>query len=196
MFIEPCCCHKQLPRLFKEASLHSYPIYAAGISMFQTNGDISFGRILDATSSLIEEQPFTLLLSTPRLNDAMLKHIEHYYRRGWIKSLLLLDSAVKPRDNYDLLSAPLRVHSRIIQHAPSSASPLFACIGRCQALVITGDFEQPKCITQHTAYLGSNADILKELLAPTISRFRIMEKGSNNIPDPRLDEIIAGHIFD
>lgn len=205
MFIEPCCAHKQLPQLIRASCRKDSPSYTAGISVFQTNGDVTLQKALDAMSSLIDESPFVILLSESRIDVPVLRHLAYYYRRGWMSSLLLLDSSTpsgqtSPCPTTDIekhLPPQLLLHSRIISHEAEGASPLFACIGRRRLLVVTGSFLQGTGnVTQHTAYLGSNPAIVQQFLAPVLSRFRIMSRDKTSIPTPRLDEIIAGHLFD
>lgn len=78
-FQEPCCIENSLPRL-----LRSHPFAA-----WQTNGDVTFEKIMKAVSSMAGNVlRITLVIPQPDLR--ILRTLAWYVRRGWLKSLTLL----------------------------------------------------------------------------------------------------------
>lgn len=77
-FIEPCCCHKQLP-----AHIQSDQIY------FQTYGDVTIEQMLSSVAYMIDA-PFILMLAGLPLEAEYLKIARHYFNRGWISAFIML----------------------------------------------------------------------------------------------------------
>lgn len=77
-FIEPCCCHKQLP-----AHIQSDQIY------FQTYGDVTLEQMLSSVAYMIDA-PFVLMLAGLPIEAEYLKIARHYFNRGWISAFIML----------------------------------------------------------------------------------------------------------
>lgn len=84
MYIEPCCVDRQLPSLLRQHV--NYPVY------FQTSGDITIARFMQAISSMVDA-PFVLNLTVNEIDQATLQTIHYYFSRKWLSGLLLLTNA-------------------------------------------------------------------------------------------------------
>ncbi len=78
-FMEPCCIGKTLPPL-----LRTY-----GTMPFQTNGDVTFEKMVKAVSSMAGNE-LEMTLSTPEVNVEILRILAWMGRRGWLKCAKIL----------------------------------------------------------------------------------------------------------
>lgn len=81
MYIEPCCVDRQLPNLLQGNV--GQPVF------FQTSGDITIARFMQAVSCMVDA-PFVMLLQVPTVDSDTLNTIRYYFQRGWQGGLLLL----------------------------------------------------------------------------------------------------------
>ena len=81
MYIEPCCVDRQLPNLLQ--SNVGQPVF------FQTSGDITIARFMQAVSCMVDA-PFVMLLQVPTVDSDTLNTIRYYFQREWQGGLLLL----------------------------------------------------------------------------------------------------------
>lgn len=77
-YIEPCCCDRQLPELFRN-----------DIVFFQTNGDVTEDKLLTSVSHLVGDGAI-LVYTNYMIDGRFLKVIKHYFERGWISGVILL----------------------------------------------------------------------------------------------------------
>lgn len=81
MYIEPCCIDRQLPQLLSGRD---------DTRFFQTSGDVTAQKFLQASSRLAGNGDLVMLLVMPEVNVELLRMVHYYFTRGWVTSLLLL----------------------------------------------------------------------------------------------------------
>ena len=82
MYIQPCCIDNELPKLFRESK--------GGFCFFQTNGDCTLSKVLNAVSSMVGNDGHVMVLTVAEVDVMMLRTLEQYLRREWSKAVLLL----------------------------------------------------------------------------------------------------------
>lgn len=82
MWVQPCCIHNELPKLLREAK--------GGFCFFQTNGDCTLSKVLNAVSSMVGNDGHVMVLTVSEVDVMMLRTLEQYLRREWSKAVLLL----------------------------------------------------------------------------------------------------------
>lgn len=81
MYVEPCCCDKQLPKLLREGKI-----------FFQTNGDVTVEKFMRATGCMVNNGS-EMWLMIPSVDVKLLREIKHWFQREWIFGLHLLTSS-------------------------------------------------------------------------------------------------------
>ena len=170
MYIEPCCIDRQLPALIRDSK--------SGFCFFQTSGDCTLQKLLDAVSRMAGGDGHVLVLTVGEVDEPMLRTLAYYFRRGWTRALLLLTAQAQT----EMVERELASYMDCVHYA---ADPLVidgqvAVVGRptddnaAKTLVIQGailgkpDFS----LSLYTAWLGSNADIIRSALDPAISKLK------------------------
>ena len=82
MWVQPCCIDNELPKLLREAK--------GGFCFFQTNGDCTLSKVLNAVSSMVGNDGHVMVLTVGEVDVMMLRTLEQYLRREWSKAVLLL----------------------------------------------------------------------------------------------------------
>lgn len=82
MWVQPCCIDNELPKLLREAK--------GGFCFFQTNGDCTLLKVLNAVSSMVGNNGHVMVLTVGEVDVMMLRTLEQYLRREWSKAVLLL----------------------------------------------------------------------------------------------------------
>lgn len=146
MYIEPCCIDRQLPSLLKR--------HAGNAVFYQTSGDITVLRYLQAVSSMVDD-PFTLLLVIPEIDRSTLQTIRYYHQRGWLAALLLLTTSDQSGLVKDVLGSDLLSSS---QYAcdPLVADGLLAFLGKSKRSAIHNDILLRKQVIIQGAMLAEN----------------------------------------
>jgi len=161
MYIEPCCCDRQLPALLR-----------SGVPFFQTNGDVTVQKMLQAVSHFAGKS-HVLLLQMPEADVSLLRTIRHYMEKGWTSSLLLLTQ--KPQD--ELIRGELEGHISKVQYAcdPLVLDGLCAISGDTGTVIIQGavitDTDFSLC--NYACYYGSDRNVISAAVSPTLSKLRI-----------------------
>lgn len=106
-YIEPCCIERQLPGLLKTAG---------GACFFQTNGDITLQKLMDATVPMVGSR-HTLILTVAELDAGIIRTLEQYLRREWTAAAMILTRTVQT----ELISQELQPYLDRIHYA---ADPL------------------------------------------------------------------------
>jgi len=82
MWVQPCCIQNELPKLLRQAK--------GGFCFFQTNGDCTLSKVLNAVSSMVGNNGHVMVLTVSEVDVMMLRTLEQYLRREWSKAVLLL----------------------------------------------------------------------------------------------------------
>jgi len=172
MYIEPCCIDRQLPTLIRDSK--------GGFCFFQTSGDCTLQKLLDAVSRMAGDNGHVLVLTVGEVDEPMLRTLAYYFRRGWTRALLLLTATAQT----ELVERELAPYMDRVHYA---ADPLVidgqvAVVGcptgdataPAKTLIIQGailgkaDFS----LSLYAAWLGTNADIIRSALDPAIAKLK------------------------
>ena len=158
MYIEPCCIDKQLPALIKSQKF----------CFFQTNGDCTLSKVLNAVSSMVGNDGHVMVLTVGEVDVMMLRTLEQYLRRGWSKAVLLLTA----RNQETLVRSELGGYLRQVHYAvdPMVVDGQIVLLGvnSEKSLIIQGavlgqaDFS----LSLYTAWLGSDLNVVGGALDP------------------------------
>ena len=184
-YIEPCCCDRQLSALIRE---HQF-------CFFQTGGDVTLEKLLDAVASTAGDG-HTLILAVPEADLQLMRTLANYFRRRWTNGLLLITQA----NQSELVSAELKDHLPCVHYAfdPMILDGLCAIVGLRQAVIIQGAIlSQPDfSLCQYAAWRGNNADLLSQAVDPLIAKFRTKPvlRAADNCQ--AVDRILKRQFFD
>ena len=160
-YIESCCIERQLPGLLKTAG---------GACFFQTNGDITLQKLMDATVPMVGSR-HTLVLTVAELDAGIIRTLEQYLRREWTAAAMILTRTVQT----ELISQELQPYLDRIHYA---ADPLV--IDSQVAILGTGAWEAPD---------ASDGQDSQQGLAPA------EEQSEAQVPVPMTALIIQGAIL-
>ena len=137
-------------------------------------------KLLGAVSRMAGDNGHVLVLTVGEVDEPMLRTLAYYFRRGWTRALLLLTAQAQT----EMVERELASYMDCVHYA---ADPLVidgqaAVIGcptedataPAKTLIIQGailgkpDFS----LSLYTAWLGSNADIIRSALDPAISKLK------------------------
>lgn len=159
-FQEPCCIERTLPMLIKE-----YPFCT-----WQSNGDITFEKIIKAVSHLAGTNlDITLLL--PNVELHILRVLDWYRRRGWLKSLTIVtttDESATIRKEF-----PTDFPVEILSHK-SIIDSLLIIRGTDGHALVQGPLHatpsNKPTVERFTTYVGNDPEQIAMLTATTSSR--------------------------
>lgn len=181
MYIEPCCVDRQLPSLLRQNK-------GNGV-FFQTSGDVTVTRFMQAVSCMVEPK-FAMLLAIPEIDRPTLQTIRYYFTRDWQGALLLLTQ----KDQTELVRDVMSDVIDNVQYAfhDSVADGMVAFLGKDIAksfpslsfqrehVIIQGAMllEKDPALTLYSAAYGSSDGVMNnsqwsQATAPAISRLRI-----------------------
>ena len=193
-YIEPCCIERQLPGLLKTAG---------GACFFQTNGDITLQKLMDATVPMVGSR-HTLVLTVAELDAGIIRTLEQYLRREWTAAAMILTRTVQT----ELISQELQPYLDRIHYAadPLVIDSMLAVLGTgsweeqseaqvpvpMTALVIQGAIlGQPDfSLSLYSAWLGNDPTTIKSAIDPIIAKLKtkpILSAGTH----PAIARILA-----
>lgn len=186
MYIEPCCCERQLPQVLR-----------SGVPFFQTSGDVSFDKLLKSCASLAG-MTLDMLLVVPAVDVPMLSVLCHYYHRGWLTGLSLLTHD----DQRSLVSANLpEALSVTYAFDPALHDALFALTGTAEkpspdapnaTVIINGPLSSTPTpgITNYSCYFGRNEEHINSLIKPYLSDLTVKGRAQQDVPDMSSENAI------
>ena len=136
MYIEPCCCENQLPRLLRQAGAHAV--------MFQTSGDVTISHLMKSVMLLSGERPRTLTLALPAFSAQLIPLLRRYMTLEWVEHLNLITTATTDEHNAYALLSEVGVPMDRITYAPvadASCMGLLMFAGDTHTVAITGHLE-------------------------------------------------------
>ena len=168
MYIEPCCIDRQLPKALRDSK--------SGFVFFQTNGDVTVTKLLNATASMVAPDNLTLVLVMPEIEITSLRLMAHYFRQGWIRALLVLTQLPQQ----DLILSELEDYKDRVHVAadPMVIDGQVAVIGQAvegqpvRGMVIQGAMlPQPDfALSLYTAWVGNGSEVLLWALDAVIAK--------------------------
>lgn len=183
MYIEPCCCENQLPRLLRQAGAHAV--------MFQTSGDVTISHLMKSVMLLSGERPRTLTLALPTLSSELIPLLRRYMSLEWVAHLnLILNASIEPHDLYPQLErigvAMDRITVALVADASCMGLLMFA--GDTHTVAITGHLEPTPSQGLHlySALLGpSGSPALRSFTDPITALIRA-RKVELKAPEPEV----------
>lgn len=187
MWVQPCCIDNELPKLFREAK--------GGFCFFQTNGDCTLSKVLNAVSSMVGNNGHVMVLTVSEVDVMMLRTLEQYLRREWSKAVLLLTA----RSQEALVRSELGGYLKRVHYAvdPMVVDGQIALIG-CRKGDTDGDRPRSdiKDITEgsvptvsliiqgamlgqvdfslslYAAWLGKDKEVVKSAINPIVAKLK------------------------
>lgn len=177
--VEPCCAHKQLPRLLVNSK--DRPAF------FATYGDVTFRKFYNSLAQFVPS-PCVMFLTIHEPDINIYRLLHQCFERKWITHLILTTN----KDCTEALRRELAPYTNNISHTASplisyhSESMLLASVlcdssqGKSASLYLQGPmFLAPR--EQYTTYTlwltapvtDASASGIKELISPILSRHRI-----------------------
>lgn len=196
-YIESCCIERLLPPMLKTSG---------GFCFFQTNGDITLQKLMDATASLVGSR-HTLLLTVAELDAGIIRTLEQYLRREWTAALMLLTRTPQT----SLIETELQPYLDRIHYAcdPLIIDGQLAVLGTgsweeqseaqvpvpMTALVIQGAIlGQPDfSLSLYTAWLGTDTAVLKSAIDPAIAKLKT-KPAIDHSDHPAIAKVLARDI--
>lgn len=185
-FQEPCCVERTLPLLLRE-----YPLYT-----WQSNGDVTFEKIIKAVSHLAGSAlEITLLL--PKSELLILRVLEWYRRRGWLKSLTIVTTT----DEFSSVRRefPVDFHVEIYFHK-SITDSLLIINGSDGYAIVQGPLHALPATTptveRFVTYVGNDKDQIAMLTATTTSRLSYLRRKAKKkeVVEAYSEEIVKQQI--
>lgn len=177
-FQEPCCIERNLPLLLRE-----YPLCT-----WQSNGDVTFEKIIKAVSHLAGSAlDITLLL--PKAELPILRVLAWYQYRGWLKSLTIVTTADESNNIRKEFPADFPVE--ILSHK-SITDSLLIIRGTDGHAIVQGPLHalpatQPT-VERFTTYVGSDHEQIAMLTATTLSRLASLRRKKKKAEAPTDQE--------
>ena len=183
MYVEPCCCENQLPRLLRQAGAHAV--------MFQTSGDVTISHLMKSVMLLSGERPRTLTLALPAFSAQLIPLLRRYMTLEWVEHLNLITTATPDEHNAYALLSEVGVPMDRITYAPvadASCMGLLMFAGDTHTVAITGHLEPTPSQGLHlySALLGpSGSPALRSFTDPITALIRAREV---TIEAPQADD--------
>jgi hypothetical protein len=174
-YIESCCIERKLPPMLKQG----------GACFFQTNGDITLQKLMDATVPMVGSR-HTLVLTVAELDAGIIRTLEQYLRREWTAALMLLTRTPQT----SLIETELQPYLDRIHYAcdPLIIDGQLAVLGTgsweeqseaqvpvpMTALIIQGAIlGQPDfSLSLYSAWLGNDPTTIKSAIDPIIAKLK------------------------
>lgn len=178
-FQEPCCIERTLPLLIKE-----YPLCT-----WQSNGDVTFEKIIKAVSHLAGSAlEITLLL--PKSELPILRVLAWYLYRGWLKSLTIVTTADESNNIRKEFPADFPVE--ILSHK-SITDSLLIIRGTDGHAIVQGPLHAHPSTTptveRFVTYAGNDKAQIDMLTATTFSRLAgLRRKKKKAVAEERAEE--------
>ena len=183
MYIEPCCCENQLPRLLRQAGAHAV--------MFQTSGDVTISHLMKSVMLLSGERPRTLTLALPTLSAELIPLLRRYMTLEWVAHLnLILSKSIDTLDLYpqlERIGVPMqRITVALVGDVQPMGLLMFA--GDTHTVAITGHLEPTPSQGLHlySALLGpSGSPALRSFTDPITA---LIKARKVEIEAPKADD--------
>lgn len=177
-FQEPCCIERNLPLLLRE-----YPLCT-----WQSNGDVTFEKIIKAVSHLAGSSlEITLLL--PKSELPILRVLAWYQYRGWLKSLTIVTTT--DESNNIRKEFPQDFPVEILSHK-SIIDSLLIIRGTDGHAIVQGPLHatpsKKPTVERFTTYVGNDPEQIAMLTATTLSRLASLRRKKKKAEAPTDQE--------
>lgn len=161
---EPCCIERTLPALLRE-----HPM-----SAWQSNGDVTFDRIIKAVS-LLAGNSLNIILVHPAPELPIVQCLAWYHRRGWLNALTILTQTEQTTDIRK--EFPNDFPIEILTHK-SVTDGLLIIQGEKGQVIVQGPLHAAVVpnVERFTTYAGNDKDSIAMLTATTLSRIAVLRR--------------------
>ena len=177
MYIEPCCAHKQMPRLLNENK--------GGVVTFQTSGDVTVMKMMDAVSYLAG-QTHEMVLMVPEIDVKLLRHIRHFVVRGWATKVTLLLNDLCGMSDAEIIAGLEGTEGRVfVFYDKMVCNGLLSFAGEDGTVVIQGDMltRMAPGLRMYAAAYGKDGRTW-EMLQPVMSKAKVkVVAGKGIVPE-------------
>lgn len=166
MFIEPCCIAKQLPPVLLQQEF----------SHFNSNGDWLLTDLMDAVAHLVPSSD--MIVAVPQTDFLLLRHLEMYLKRGWIKSLRLLTQ----KNESATIKKELDSDKVVVACSPTLNDNgmllLLDSTGNKDSLIIQGPMliQRINALCIYNAYKGKDKSKIRDFSEAVIPRINVYGK--------------------
>lgn len=162
---EPCCIERTLPILVRQY----------GWLPWQSNGDITLDKILNAVSHLAGNR-VAISFCIPTIDIAALRFFAWYHKRGWLTSLEIITS----EDQTELIRAelPKELSVNIVSHnSVVETQPIVVIKGEKQTVIVQGPLHTTIAATpvreSFITYAGTDESRIAQFTATLSSLIRV-----------------------
>lgn len=153
--MEPCCVEHTLPQLIRNSKGHA---------LFQTNGDVTVEKLMQAACCLASGGFGEYWICIREVDVVLMRFLRHWMNRGWIRELHLLTATDQREMVASELGEELMKHVDYGWREGLAASQLFCCIGERETIVVQGEMMLQAAttarVTAYSAAVGPNERML------------------------------------
>ncbi len=154
MFVEPCCAEAQIPKLIRNSK---------GNALFQTNGDVTIEKLMQAACCLASGGFGEYWICIREVDVVLMRFLRHWMNRGWIRELHLLTATNQREMVASELGEELMKH---VDYGWREGLGLeaFCVVGDRESMVVQGEMllaaRTEPVMTAYSAAVGPNARML------------------------------------
>lgn len=153
-YLEPCCIEQQLPRAVKAGK---------GSALFQTNGDVTIEKLMQAACCLASGGFGEYWICIREVDVVLMRFLRHWMNRGWIRELHLLTTT----DQREMVASELG--EELMKHVDYGwreglGLEAFCVVGERESMVVQGEMllsaRTEPVMTAYSAAVGPNERML------------------------------------
>lgn len=154
MFVEPCCAEAQIPKLIRNSK---------GNALFQTNGDVTIEKLMQAACCLASGGFGEYWICIREVDVVLMRFLRHWMNRGWIRELHLLTAT----DQREMVASELG--EELMKHVEYGwreglGLEAFCVVGDRESMVVQGEMllsaRTEPVMTAYSAAVGPNERML------------------------------------
>lgn len=153
-YLEPCCIENQLPSLLRREK---------GSALFQTNGDVTIEKLMQAACCMASGGFGEYWICIREVDVVLMRFLRHWMQRGWIRELRLLTVG----DQREMVASELG--EELMKHVDYGwreglGLEAFCIVGERESMVVQGEMllaaRTEPVMTAYSAAVGPNARML------------------------------------
>lgn len=155
MYLEPCCIENHLPSVIRNGR---------GNALFQTNGDVTIEKLMQAACCMASGGFGEYWIVVKEVDVVLMRFLARWIDRGWIRKLHLLTEG----DQREMVSAELGTERmKLAEYGYRdglASAQMFCCVGEQETIVVQGEMLLAAAtkarVTSYSATLGTNERML------------------------------------
>lgn len=154
-YLEPCCIENQLPQLLRQER---------GSALFQTNGDVTVEKLMQAACCLASGGFGEYWIVVREVDVVLMRTLAHWIDRGWIRRLNLLTETDQRALVTDELGGERMKLCCYGWREGLASAQMLCCVGERETVVVQGEMmlqaaRSPQ-VTAYSATVGPNSRLL------------------------------------